>query len=254
MGQQVLDGHRPGRRHALAGFVQHRHAGELRNELRDRVVERDRAFLDENHHRDAGERLGHRVDAEDVVRLEGVAGGGVAHAGRLPVDDLPAPGDQGHHTGQPPVVDVGPHGGTDAGEAFGGHPGALGNGRGESGVRGERARAARLAVRIAGGGLAGGGRRGEHDEQGGELRGSGNHGEPPLSVRRRWPCAAASSDGTRPWRCPRLRWGCGGEAPARRDLTTGPWWPTIREVSAPRRGGIRRVWATPEAGRVGTRR
>ncbi len=134
VGQQVLDGHGPVRRDALAAVAQHLDVGELGHELRDGVVERDLAFLDEHHHRDARHRLRHRVDAEDVVPLHRVAGRGVARSHRLPVDDLPPAGHHRHDRREPAVVDVGLHGRPDAGQPLGGHPHRAGARRRQAGV------------------------------------------------------------------------------------------------------------------------
>ena len=141
VGQQVLDGDRTRRRHAVSAVGQDRHVGELGHELRDRVVERDLAFLDQDHHRDAGHRLGHRVDAEDVAALQGVAGRGVARPDRRPVDDLPPARHHRHHAGQPAVVDIGLHRRRDAGQRILRHPDRAGARVRESGVvRGGRLR------------------------------------------------------------------------------------------------------------------
>ena len=73
MGQQIADRHRPLRR---PGFVraividarQHDLAArELGKVFRHRIVDADLALLDEHHHRQRGDRLGHRRDPEDRV-------------------------------------------------------------------------------------------------------------------------------------------------------------------------------------------
>ena len=61
---------------------------ELGNVLRHRIVELPLAFLEQHHHRDAGDRLGHRVDAEDRVLLHRRAALQVALAGGLELHDL----------------------------------------------------------------------------------------------------------------------------------------------------------------------
>ena len=131
----MLDRDRALRRHAVSAFGQDLHVGELGHELRERVVEGDPALLDQDHHRDARHRLGHRVDAEDVVPLQGVAGRGVPRPGRLPVDDLPPARHHRHHRGQPAVVDVDLHRGDDAVQRVRGHPDRAGGGDREPGVR-----------------------------------------------------------------------------------------------------------------------
>ena len=74
MPQQVDDQHRPRRRPGQEG---RRGAGledaevlPFRNVFVDGLVERDAAFLDQHHEGDRGDRLGHRIDAEDGVVLD----------------------------------------------------------------------------------------------------------------------------------------------------------------------------------------
>ena len=52
------------------------------------IVERDAAFLDQHHQREAGERLGHRIDAEDRVFLQRPVALDVHAAERAQVCDL----------------------------------------------------------------------------------------------------------------------------------------------------------------------
>ena len=92
--EQVPDEHRlrrPGgdgrRRHPVAVDAQ---VLEGRDELRHRVEERERALLVEQHRRDRGDRLGHRVDAPDRVGLDGQAGLRVALPAVRDVGDPPA--------------------------------------------------------------------------------------------------------------------------------------------------------------------
>jgi hypothetical protein len=51
----------------LAGV--HLEVGEFRNVLRDRIARLPLSFVVQHHHRHAGDRLGHRVDAGDRVQL-----------------------------------------------------------------------------------------------------------------------------------------------------------------------------------------
>ena len=107
MAQQVDHLHRPGDRlgQEAAGDPGAEDA-EVRpfgNEAVNRVVERDLAFLDQHHEGDRGDRLGHRIDAEDGVGLAGQAPGQVALAADELVHDLAVTGDEdlgaGHAAG-----------------------------------------------------------------------------------------------------------------------------------------------------------
>ena len=67
MGRSLVD-----EAHArLAHAVEDLHVREGRDELADRVVEREVPLFIEHHHGDAGYRLGHRVQAEDGVLVHG---------------------------------------------------------------------------------------------------------------------------------------------------------------------------------------
>jgi hypothetical protein len=46
------------------------HTCELRDEFRHRIIEDPVAFLEQDHHCRRGDRLGHRIDAEDGVRRQ----------------------------------------------------------------------------------------------------------------------------------------------------------------------------------------
>jgi len=42
---------------------------EFRNVFRERIAEQEAALLEQRHRRDRDDRLGHRMDAEDRIRL-----------------------------------------------------------------------------------------------------------------------------------------------------------------------------------------
>lgn len=114
VGQQMLDGDRAVRRHPVAVRHEHGDIGELRHELRERIVQRRLSLFDQDHHRHTGDRFRHREDAKDVVRLERVvAGAQIPQSDRVPVHYLTLARDHRHHAGQAAVVDVGLHGGSD---------------------------------------------------------------------------------------------------------------------------------------------
>ncbi len=62
------------------------------NVLRDRLVELELALLPQHHGGDRGDRLGHRINAEDRVGLHRPALGQVHHSDRLPIDDFAVAG------------------------------------------------------------------------------------------------------------------------------------------------------------------
>ena len=98
MPQQIHDQHRPRRR---PGQKCRRGAGlenaevlPFRDVFVDRLVERDAAFLDQHHEGDAGDRLGHRIDAKNGVVLHRGLALDVGKALHRAVDDLAAAIDQ----------------------------------------------------------------------------------------------------------------------------------------------------------------
>jgi len=126
MAHQFADGHRVVR--LLHDYLAvgtrrlgHLQVGELRNELRDRIVEFESTFLVERHQRRAGHGLGHRVDAEDRVPGHGGAARDVLLAEGAEVRDLAVPRNDGHDAGEFPSVDESLHGGVQFREAFGAH-------------------------------------------------------------------------------------------------------------------------------------
>ena len=112
----------------MVGVLDHGHAvltvllgdletRELGNELRNRVVEREAALVVVRHQGDADDRLGHRVDAEDRVLLDGDPVLDVPFAVGVEVDELPLAGDHRDDTGELAVVDHAVHCGVEFGEA-----------------------------------------------------------------------------------------------------------------------------------------
>jgi hypothetical protein len=83
---------------------------------RDGVVEQDTAILDQHHHRDRGEGLGHRVQAEDRVLGHRRARLRIALAERLEIDDLAPPGHQPDRARVAALGDLALHDLGDAGE------------------------------------------------------------------------------------------------------------------------------------------
>ena len=85
--------------------------------LAQRIFEQELAFLHQHHDRDAGQRLGLRGDAEDVVFLHTVAGLAVAPAIGLGEDFAAVLMDHHHGAGELLVGDVTLHRGVEYGEA-----------------------------------------------------------------------------------------------------------------------------------------
>jgi hypothetical protein len=71
---------------------------ERRDVASDRGLEHELAFLDQHEGADADDRLGHRVDAEDVVDLHRRRAGGVAPTDGVDVRQLAAANDHQHGT------------------------------------------------------------------------------------------------------------------------------------------------------------
>ena len=72
--------------------------GKLRQERVDRIVERELAFVDQDHRRSRGERLADRGDAEDRVAPHRRLARQILHAGGRDMG-LAVPADQGHNAG-----------------------------------------------------------------------------------------------------------------------------------------------------------
>ena len=77
---------------------QHLRRGEAGQVARQRILQRELAFLHQHHHRDRGHRLGHRVDAEDRVPAHRFAPCEVAMAIGLPVHEAAVARHQGDAT------------------------------------------------------------------------------------------------------------------------------------------------------------
>ena len=108
--QQIHDQHRPRRRPGQEG---RRGAGDedaeilpFRDVFVDRLVERDAAFLEQHHERHRGDRLGHRIDAEDGVVPDRHLALEIGKALHRAVDDLAAAVDQKLRPRETAGVDV----------------------------------------------------------------------------------------------------------------------------------------------------
>jgi hypothetical protein len=133
--QQVDDAHRraraPRAERADEPALVDAEIAPLRDIAMHRIVERDAAFLDQHHQRDAGERLGHGVDAEDRVFLQRAVALDVHAPERAAMGDLAVALDEGQRAGQFASVQVflleEP---VDALQARSGQTGGLGSGHG----------------------------------------------------------------------------------------------------------------------------
>ena len=72
----------------------------------DGLVERDAAFLDQHHEGDRGDRLGHRIDAEDRVVLDRRLALEIGKTLHRAMDDLAAAIDQELGSRKPAGIDV----------------------------------------------------------------------------------------------------------------------------------------------------
>ena len=115
------------------------HVREFGEILRERIVELELPLLPELHHRDAGDRLGHREDLRDDVARHRPVGLAVGHAERAEVDFAALLPDERRRAGDAAGIDVGAQGGVDA--ALGGRGDDLIGARaGRGGLRGRRRR------------------------------------------------------------------------------------------------------------------
>ena len=125
--------HQLGHRHRALGVHQarlavgpvagvHLQVREPGDVARHRVVEAPLALFVEHHQGDAGDRLRHRVDAEDGIALHRRAALDVPDAGHVDVDQLAAARHQGHHAREPAVVDHALHAGGEPFEPLRGDP------------------------------------------------------------------------------------------------------------------------------------
>src|SRR5262249_23047472 len=108
--QQVAHGHRPLRVDELLRAVRRSLAdlevAPLRDEPRHGVAQLEHPALVQRHQRDAGDRLGHRVDAPDRVLLDRRGPLEVPGPERAEVADVPVPRDRGLAAGDAAGVDV----------------------------------------------------------------------------------------------------------------------------------------------------
>ena len=112
MSEEVAHRHRPlwldqPKRAAIPYPLQHLGVRELRQVARHRMVQQNTPLLDQHHHGDAGDRLGHRGDAEQGVGRHRAALLAVRHPEGAQMGDLAAPGDQRRGSGHVAIVDVG---------------------------------------------------------------------------------------------------------------------------------------------------
>jgi hypothetical protein len=74
---------RSGHQAAVGGEFRHFQVGQLRQIHLDRVAEQQLAFFEKLHDDDRGHQLGHRRNRKHRVRLQRIAGRGIAHADRI---------------------------------------------------------------------------------------------------------------------------------------------------------------------------
>ena len=74
-------------------FFENLEISESRDELQNRAKKLEMTFLEQYHRRNADDRFGHRVNAEDRVFLDGQPIFPVTVTGGLKIDQLPTPPD-----------------------------------------------------------------------------------------------------------------------------------------------------------------
>ena len=102
-------------------------AAELGQVAGDRVAERELALVVQDHHSDAGHRLGHRVDPEDRIPGHGLPALAIHAAIGLEVDDLAVTRDQSGGPGDLIRIDVLLHPHSDSRQARGEKPACSGD-------------------------------------------------------------------------------------------------------------------------------
>src|SRR5581483_733212 len=156
VGEQVEDGdgppgvHQRARRRSLVlGIrrVQDLHVLELRDEVGDRLVQREAPLFVEHHDRNARDRLGHGADAKNAVGAHGLLRIFVGHAECLEVGDLAMTGDQAHAPCKTAVVNAPLNDTADTLQALGGQSNRFGSGE-ETGFVGRQQSQSRTLIDI----------------------------------------------------------------------------------------------------------
>ena len=96
-------------------------SGELRNVARHGIVELPLSFFVQHHHRHAGDRLAHGVNAENRILLDRVILAHIELANGVEVHDLAVALDECDEAGDLLVVDETLHGSVQAAQPFRGH-------------------------------------------------------------------------------------------------------------------------------------
>ena len=108
--QEIHDQHRPRRRPGQkcrrGAGLEHAEVLPFRDVFVDGLVERDAAFLDQHHEGDAGDRLGHRIDAKNGVVLHRNLALDVGETLHRTMDDLAAAIDQELRSRKAAGIDV----------------------------------------------------------------------------------------------------------------------------------------------------
>ena len=95
VGEQLSERDRAKRRDGLVvlgvAAAEHAHVGEHRQMTRNRIVELKTPLFIQHHDGDAGQRLGHGINAEHRVDAHRQPGGDIAHAIGIAIGHLPAP-------------------------------------------------------------------------------------------------------------------------------------------------------------------
>ena len=123
--EKVADGHLAFWFHQVVDcavpILQHFHAAQFRNVTRHRVVQLEASLFPQHHRGDAGDRLGHRCNAENGVRLHWHAGFAAQLPKPLEINCLFFPRNQRYDAGQLFLVNVALESVVYPQQTFGGH-------------------------------------------------------------------------------------------------------------------------------------
>ena len=100
MGEQMPQPHRFGQSFGGAVRAHHAKVGEGRDVFGDRVIQLQDAGLVQHQGGDSGDRLGHRIEPDQVVGTRRPVGRQVGHAAAVEKGDLAMASDQGGREGQ----------------------------------------------------------------------------------------------------------------------------------------------------------
>ena len=120
MAQEVMDGDKAAGSNEIVAFL-HFHFGKGGDEFGEWRCEVEQALLDHSHDGNRDNRLGHGINAENIVHPQGGCGvGWITQANGLAVLDLSPLGDERDHPRHAPAFNIACQAGGDGVKAVGG--------------------------------------------------------------------------------------------------------------------------------------